>query len=554
MLKPRVQVRQRQRPPLHLLPLGGCGEIGMNLTLYGYQDHWIAVDCGMMIRQDLPEGPLQVPDIESLASLGISPQMLVITHGHEDHIGAVAWLWPKWRCPIIATPLAAGLLRAKFAERELETSSLQIIEVDEGFESGPFALRLLPLTHSIPESCSLLIVTPEYRVMHTGDWKLDPEPLIGEPTDPERYQALAPVDLVVGDSTNAPLAGHSRSEGEVARALEKTLAGCRGRVVVTCFASNLARILALGRAAARNGRRITLLGRSMERMVRVARGLGYLEDFPPLVPVKDLGYLPPEEVMVIATGSQGEPRAALSRLANSRHPDFELAAGDTVIFSSKAIPGNELAIGKLHNALTRLGVGIMEEKQFPDLHASGHPAQEELRTFYGWLKPVRLLPVHGEYRHQLAHTQVAQSLGIEAPLIPVNGDVIRLDAQGLSVEKRLTLHECIIEHDKVRPLDSMDRRARARLGRHGSVSLALPVTLQEAGWVRIGRLMLDISGTSSLDEDSFAEWLDDTLAGLDASNERELKQQLDGRINRWLRNHLRHEPVLFLHIMAMNQE
>lgn len=244
----------------------------MNMTLYGYEETWIAVDCGMMIRQDLPDSPLQVPSLETPEALGIRPQALLITHGHEDHIGAAAWLWPKWQCPIYATPLAAGLLRAKFHERGLATDAIQVIEPGEALESGPFTLRYLPLTHSIPESCALLIVVGDYRVLHTGDWKLDPEPLIGPPVKGATFRALAPLDLLVGDSTNAPMPGHSRSEGEVARALEQRLAQCTGRVVVTCFASNLARVLAVARAAERCGRRVSLMGRAMERMVAVARG------------------------------------------------------------------------------------------------------------------------------------------------------------------------------------------------------------------------------------------------------------------------------------------
>ncbi|NLC21109.1 MAG: ribonuclease J, partial [Halomonadaceae bacterium] len=323
----------------------------MNLGLYGYDSAWIAVDCGMMIRQDLPDSPLQVPSLETSDALDIQPLALIITHGHEDHIGAAAWLWPRWQCPVYATPLAAALLRAKFHERGLSSDAINVIEPGEAMESGPFTLRFLPVTHSIPESCALLIVAGKYRVLHTGDWKLDPEPLIGSPIDDSLFRTLAPVDLVVGDSTNAPVPGHSRSEGEVARALEQRLAQCSGRVMVSCFASNLARVLAVSLAAERCGRRVSLMGRAMERMVATARGLGYLDDMPPLVPVQDLGYLPPEEVLVIATGSQGEPRAALSRLANGRHPNFELVAGDTVIFSAKAIPGNEAHIERLKRGL-----------------------------------------------------------------------------------------------------------------------------------------------------------------------------------------------------------
>ncbi|WP_136064141.1 ribonuclease J [Modicisalibacter radicis] len=523
----------------------------MNLSLYGYGDEWIAIDCGMMLRQDLPDSPLQVPDVECLAPLGIRPRALIITHGHEDHIGAAAWLWPHWGCPIHATPLAAGLLRAKFLERGLASDAINVVEPGEALESGPFALRYLPLTHSIPESCALLITTPHHRVLHSGDWKLDPEPLIGKPVDEQLYSSLAPVDLVVGDSTNATLPGWSRSEGDVARALERAIGACPGRVIVSCFASNLARVLAVGRAATRCGRRVSLMGRSMERMVRVARDLGYLEDFPQLVPVRDLGYLPAEEVLIIATGSQGEPRAALSRLAQGRHPDLELQAGDTAIFSAKAIPGNERLIERLQLALKRLDVAVLEEIVHPELHASGHPAQEELRSFYGWIRPQRLLPVHGERRHQEAHQRLAESCGIEAPLAPSNGDLLRIERTTLTVERHIPQNPYIVHQNEVHALKGLDDpAAQSRQPREGRFHLILPVVAMQGGWHRVGRLLIDYSGASPLDETAFADWLDDTLEQLEAESIAQLRAQLQSRLMHWLSDHLRRLPVVHLQISA----
>ena len=548
MHPPRVQLRPRRRPPLRLLPLGGCGEIGMNLTLYGYNDHWIAVDCGMMIRQDLPNSPLQVPNLETADALDITPQALFITHGHEDHIGAVAWLWPKWNCPIYATPLAAGLLRLKFAEHQLSSVAIKVIEPGEARESAPFTVRYLPLTHSIPESCALMMLIGEYRVLHTGDWKLDPEPMIGTPVNASHFQALAPVDLLVGDSTNAPLPGHSGSEGDVARALTKTLSQCKGRVVVSCFASNLARILAIGQAAHQCGRRISLMGRSMERMVSIARGLGYLDDLPALVPPHDLGYLPPDEVAIIATGSQGEPRAALQRLAQGRHPFIELEPGDNVIFSAKAIPGNERPIEQLKKRFTQLGVSVFDETNHPELHATGHPAQEELNKFYQWVRPKHLIPVHGEARHQQAHQEIAQALNINAPLAPVNGDMLVLDGQGLTCEARYPQPPCIINQNSVVAHPGLDNTKTTV--RRGSLYLALPVTASETGWWRIGRLMLDSSSASPLDEDSFSEWLDDQLEEIKAETLADLRLALQPRLIHWLAEHMQHMPEVHLQIMA----
>lgn len=548
MHPPRVQLRPRRRPPLRLLPLGGCGEIGMNLTLYGYDDHWIAVDCGMMIRQDLPNSPLQVPNLGTAEALNITPQALFITHGHEDHIGAVAWLWPKWNCPIYATPLAAGLLRAKFAEHQLSSAAIKIIEPGETMETAPFSVRYLPVTHSIPESCALVIVMGDYRIMHTGDWKLDPEPLIGTPINAAHFRALAPIDLVVGDSTNAPLPGHSSSEGDVAKALAKSLKECKGRVVVSCFASNLARVLAIGRAAHQCGRRVSLMGRSMERMVSIARGLGYMDDFPALVPPHDLGYLPPDEVVIIATGSQGEPRAALQRLAQGRHPFIDLEPGDNVIFSAKAIPGNERPIEQLKKRLVQLGVTIFDEVNHPELHATGHPAQEELITFYQWIRPKYLIPVHGEARHQQAHQAIADSLGISAPLAPVNGDMIVMDHSGLRCEARYPQPPCIVNQNSVVPHPGLE--ATKTTTRRGSLFLALPVAASDTGWWRIGRLMLDSSSASPLDEDSFSEWLDNQLEEIKADTLADLRLALQPRLIHWLADHMQHMPEVHLQIMA----
>ncbi|MCC5884019.1 MAG: ribonuclease J [Halomonas sp.] len=521
----------------------------MNLGLYGYGEDWVAVDCGMMIRQDLPDTPLQVPSLETPEALGIHPKALFITHGHEDHIGAAAWLWPKWQCPIYATPLAAGLLRAKFHERGLSSDAIQVIEAGEALECSPFSLRYLPLTHSIPESCALLIAAGEYRVLHTGDWKLDPEPLVGPPIKSSTFRALAPLDLVVGDSTNAPMPGHSRSEGDVARALEHRLSQCAGRVVVTCFASNLARVLAVAQAAERCGRRVSLMGRAMERMVMVARGLGYLEEMPALVPVSDLGYLPPDEVLVIATGSQGEPRAALSRLAHGRHQSFELMAGDTVLFSAKAIPGNEYQIERLKQALGRLDVAIWDEFNHPELHASGHPAQDELRIFYDWVKPRHLLPVHGERRHQQAHQELAESMGIQAPLAPVNGDLIRLDAEGLSLESRHPQRPCIVTQNSISPLPGL--AADRGSSRHGILYLALSIASTGTGWTRIGRLMIDAHGVSAMDEESFTDWLDERLEAIAVETLAELRSALQPQITAWMAQHLRQLPDIHLQLIAV---
>ncbi|WP_106478281.1 ribonuclease J [Phytohalomonas tamaricis] len=502
----------------------------MNLTLYGFEGQWIAVDCGMQIRQDLPDAPLQIPDVESLAAYGIRPEAIVLTHGHEDHLGALAWIWPRWGCPIWASPLAAGLLRHKFSDLGLRTDAINIFTPGNTFELSPFCVRTLPVPHSIPESCALLITADTHRILHTGDWKLDETPLIGSPLNKAAFQSLGAVDLLVGDSTNAPQPGHSRSEGVVALALEQHLHQCQGRVVISCFASNLSRIQAIGRAAERNGRRVVLLGRAMTRMVQVARSLGYLEDFPNLVPLRDAGYLPRHEVLVIATGSQGEPRAALSRLAHNTHPDIELQAGDSVIFSSKAIPGNEEAIKRLQNAFKYLGLDVYEEKQHPELHASGHPAQEELKALYQWVKPRCLIPVHGERLHQEAHQQLAQSMDIEVPLIPSDGQWLKWNGHELHVKEILELKPRLISQ---RQKNNTHRRVT-----RNSIALLIPVVHDRKHWQRVGRLILDGDIVEKIDEQVLAEWLDNNLELLEAQTIDELAAHLKPLLTQWLLDHM----------------
>ncbi|WP_242495249.1 ribonuclease J [Salinicola tamaricis] len=409
----------------------------------------------------------------------------------------------------------------------------------------------MAVTHSIPESCALAIETPGARVLHTGDWKLDPAPLIGPPIDSRPFERLAPVDLVVADSTNADVEGHSRSESEAGAALEAVIRECRGRVAVSCFASNLARIQSLGQIAARCGRRVALLGRSMERMVAIARQLGYLEDFPPQVPTYDLGYLPPEEILLIATGSQGEPRSALSRLAQGRHPLLDLEAGDHVIFSARAIPGNERPIERLKNGFRRLDVHIHDEHSDPALHASGHPARAELRQLYGWLKP-RLRPVHGELTHQEAHRELAETLGIA---VPKPGRQRRSTGTGeRHAQPAPTLPPAADAALAAHPRRPARRSQYPPRRAASSLSIALTLLPTETGWTRIGRLLWDSESALDLDEEALADWLDQRIDAIPAESLLQLRQQLFAPLNEWLKAHLAKLPELHLQLMPADPQ
>jgi ribonuclease J len=419
---------------LVFLPLGGSGEIGMNFNAYGYgppdDRQWIIVDCGVLFGREgnTPGVDLILPDIRYLMERRENVLGIVATHAHEDHIGAIAPLWPSLRCPIYATPFTARLIAGKLEEAGL-TSRVKVTDVPVGgkLTLGPFDLDFISITHSILEPNLLAIRTPLGTVAHTGDWKIDPNPLLGEETDTGRLEQLGNegVLALVCDSTNALVPGTSGSEAEVRDELVRLVGTLKGRVAVTAFASNVARLDTVARAARAHGRKIALVGRSMQKMVAAARETGYLRDFPTVLDETEAAELPPHKVLYLCTGSQGESRAALARIADGSHPNVELAEGDTVIFSSRVIPGNELAIAEIQNRLAARDIGILTVDDHP-VHVSGHPCRDELAQMYRWIRPRLALPVHGEMRHQVAHAKLARELQVPQALVPENGQMFRL--------------------------------------------------------------------------------------------------------------------------------
>lgn len=429
---------------LFFLPLGGTGEIGMNLNLYGHDDSWLMVDCGVMfpkpgqtklsagenLEVSRGEPEIQMPDPAFIEARAEKLAGLVITHAHEDHIGAVAYLWPKLRCPVYCARFTAEVLSKKLSEHGLVTSVPVIVtEVGDRVQIGRFEVEFLNLTHSIPDPNRLMIRTPVGSVFHTGDWKLDPDPVVGAGVAKQTFERLGGEGVVamVCDSTNATVAGHSLSEGQLYAGLLHYIDSAPGRVVVACFGSNIARLVTLARVAAQTGRYMGLYGRSLITMHECARRAGVWPSEAASVDAGHLGYLPRAEVLAVATGSQGEPFAALRRLASNTHPNLELEAGDRVIFSSRAIPGNEEAIQTLIDSLTAMGVEVVtSETAALPIHASGHPSAEELKTLYGWIKPQIAVPVHGEKHHLRAHAGVAKSAGVAQSLVGQNGDLFML--------------------------------------------------------------------------------------------------------------------------------
>lgn len=414
---------------LWFLPLGGCGEIGMNMNLYGHDGQWLMVDCGVTFADPGESGPhVQMPD--PAFAQAHKPIALLITHAHEDHVGAVAHLWREFNCPVYAAPFTAAVLRRKLAEVGLlDRVPLHIVEAGTRHQLGGFDIEWLGITHSTPDSFSLVIRTAAGAVFHTGDWKADDEPVVGQSFDAQQFKDLAADDVLamVCDSTNAEVPGRSQSEGALHAGLQQMISDARGRVVVTCFGSNVARLHTLAQVAQEVGRYAGLLGRSLHNYHRAAVEAALWDPALKFVDAKDLGYLPRSEVLAIATGSQGEPRAALHRLAANNHPDLNLEPGDTLLMSSRVIPGNEAAVELLLRRLETLGVHIVRDEALNlPIHASGHPCRDELADLYAWVQPRCAIPVHGEADHMRANAAIAKEVGVPAQVCGQNGDLFML--------------------------------------------------------------------------------------------------------------------------------
>ena len=419
---------------LVFMALGGIGEIGMNCYLYGLGPpdarQWLMVDLGITFPEGENDPGIDVilPDVRFIEEERASLAGLVLTHGHEDHLGAVAELWPRLRAPIYATPFTAALLRTKLAEFGGRAQpTIKEIALEARFAVGPFDLELISVAHSIPEPNAIAIRTPLGLVLHTGDWKLDATPVIGAPTDSARLMQLGDegVTAMICDSTNALREGRSPSELDVARSLADLIRGAKGRVAVTIFASNVARIRAVAEAARSARRHVVVAGRSMHRIIQVAMATGYLPSDFKYHDQDQFSYLERDEVVLLCTGSQGEPRAALARISEDEHPHVKLAKGDLVIFSSRTIPGNERAVSQIQNRLVDLGCDIIGDGDAL-VHVTGHPRREELKEMYGWVRPKIAIPMHGEARHLVEHAKLARAAGVGEVLTIRNGDMVKL--------------------------------------------------------------------------------------------------------------------------------
>ncbi len=518
---------------LLFLPLGGAGEIGMNLNLYGLGDPkdptWLMIDLGVTFGDGSPPGiDLITPDPSFIVERRDRLAGLVLTHAHEDHLGAVPYLWDRIRCPIYATPFTMQILKRKLSETDFgDEVELHEIPLDGAFSVGPFDLDLITLTHSIPEPNGIAIKTPLGTVLHTGDWKFDPDPVIGEVSDEAALSRLGDkgVLAIVCDSTNVFSPGHSGSEADLAEALTRIINECDGKVAVACFATNVARLHTVAKAAEACGRDVILAGRSLQRTTTAARDCGYLDDVAPFLDEDAAGFIPDDRQLIICTGSQGESRAALARIATDNHPRISMKKGDTVIFSSRVIPGNEVGIAAMKNNLARLGVRIIEDSD-AHIHVSGHPNREELVEMYQHVRPQISIPVHGERRHLEKHAELARECQVPHTIVNENGGMIRLAPGTPAVVDHVPSGRLAYDGNRMVPMQGEAVRSRVQGMWNGTavVSLCIDKDAQP-----VGEMMITTTGMLEPDEEDaiLDQVADDIYDAVDRLSKRKLRNDDD---------------------------
>lgn len=480
MKKQNITDPNIQPDQLYFVPLGGSEQFGVNFNLYHYDGRWLAVDCGLGFADERHPGvDILLPDPAFIEDRKDALDGLVITHAHEDHIGAVAHLWPRLKCPIYCSEFTAAVLRQKMQEfPKCRNARIHTVAAGASVDIGPFGVKFIHVSHSIPETRALLIRTGAGNVLHSGDWNLDPAPVLGDPTDSESLRAAGDEGVLayVGDSTNANVQGRSGSENDVEAGLEKVFAECPGRIAVTIFASNIGRVRSIAKAAKASGRRVALIGRSLHNMTRAARSCGHLSNVADFVSEEDINRLPDERVVMIVTGSQGEARAALARMARGEHQSILLKRSDTVIFSARPIPGNEKEIDAVKNNLSAAGIRIIAEGDTQHvIHVSGHPRRGEIVDMLGWVRPRIVVPVHGERVQLEAHAALARDCDVPATIVPSNGAVIRLGPDKPAVIDHVRTGLLAVEPNRIIGADHEAISARRKLQFTGTVHVTIVI-------------------------------------------------------------------------------
>jgi len=551
---------------LLFVPLGGSGEIGMNANLYHYDGSWLMVDLGISFPDDsMPGIDVVLPDLSFIEQRRDSLAGLVLTHGHEDHLGAIPYMWSQLGCPVYGSAFTLALLRRKLAENGRQMD-IPLIEVGPGMvsEIGPFSVEMVGLTHSIPDPTALAIRCDAGTVLHTGDWKFDPAPGLGDETDTARLAQIGDegVLAMVGDSTNAMVEGRTGSEAEAEAGLREVIAAATSRVAVTCFSSNVARIQSIIRAAQANDRSVAVVGRARKRAISAAQEVGYLRDLPDFVPEEDIDLLPRNNIVIICTGTQGEPRAAMAKIAAGAHESVKLEKGDTVVYSSRQIPGNEPAIARVQDALIRRRINLITDEDAP-VHVSGHPSRDEMVEMYGLVKPQIAIPVHGTARHLVAHAELAEACQVRQTLLPDNGTVIRLAGTGgetkASIIDNVKTGALTHEKGKILEIQSDMMRARRRMLWNGVVTASL-VMNRDGGLCAVPA----VSQTGISDDSAATDYvataslaIEDALAGMgraarrDDANVEEIAGQA---LRRVARSMFGLRPVAHVHIMRVSED
>ncbi|NDH61078.1 MAG: ribonuclease J [Alphaproteobacteria bacterium] len=542
---------------LLFLALGGAGEIGMNLNLYGHAGKWLMLDLGIAFGDDtMPGVEVIMPDPTFIEERRRDLVGIVLTHAHEDHLGAVADLWPRLKAPVYATPFAASVLRRKLTQAGL-LDAVRITEIPlrGKFSLGPFDLEMITMTHSILEPNALAIRTKFGTIFHTGDWKIDPDPLIGDLTDEAMLKRIGDegVLAMVCDSTNVFVEGEAGSEAMVRANLRNLVKGRRGRVAVTCFASNLARVESIALAAVAAGRHPVLSGPALLRMIEAAQECGYMLDFPECVSPQDGAYLPKDKVLFICTGSQGELRASMAKIANNEHRDIVLEEGDTAIFSSRVIPGNERSVGRLQNALMARGVEVITDRE-ADIHVSGHPARDELVRVYQWVRPRIALPVHGEVRHMVEHAALARTCQVPETIVAPNGTLVRL-APGLAeIIDHVPVGRLARDGDSLVSVDGSALRERRKLLWNGTVAATLVIDGRGRAVAPPKVSLRGFEDEEGALVEAIAAGLREMLADLSPSernDDKRIEEASRQAVRRVVRAHLGKKPLTDVHIVRI---
>ena len=545
---------------LVFVPLGGSGEIGMNANLYHHHDRWLMVDLGISFADEsMPGVDVVLPDLTFIEERKDKLEGLVLTHAHEDHFGAIPYLWERLQVPVYGTAFTLALLRRKLAESRVDFDiEMHELDYNQSYEFGPFSVELIALNHSIPDPAALVLRTSEGVILHTGDWKFDEAPQIGQNTDAKRLGEIGDegVLALIGDSTNAMVKGRTPSEKTAFDGLTAEIAKAEGRVAITCFASNVARVDSIVRAAHANGRSVAIVGRALQRTIDAARECGYLRDLPDFVKESDVGLIPRENIVIICTGSQGETRAAMARIASASHEMIDLDAGDTVIYSSRQIPGNEPAISKIQDMLLRRGIYVVTDDDAP-VHVSGHPARDEVAEMYGLVKPKIAIPVHGTARHLLAHAELARSCQVGQTLIPNNGIIIGFKDGKATELGHVQTGAMTHEGGEIVDIQSEQLRARRRMLWNGAVSVSVVVSGQ-------GQLLIapSIAQSGLIDDDRIDDFLATTALRIEdkmqeltkkASSDDNIRQIITSQVRSVAKTMVKRRPNVEVHIMRASQ-